>query len=82
MNFTALHVYVHGSTLCVCMCMRMRLRNLLLRGLLLPLLFLPDRKDALPSQPLVDPEHHVLGRYPLLIDQERLDGAHFVAVGR
>jgi hypothetical protein len=66
----------------VCMCMRMRLRNLLLRGLLLPLLFLPDRKDALPSQPLVDPEHHVLGRYPLLIDQERLDGTHFVAVGR
>jgi hypothetical protein len=36
----------------------------------------------LPSQPLVNPEHHVLGRYPLLVDQEWLDGAHFVAVGR
>ena len=61
--------------------MPMCLRNLLLR-VLLTLLFLPDRKDALPSQPLVNPEHHVLGRYPLLIDQEWLDGAHFVAVGR
>ena len=40
----------------------------LLCTLLLPLLFLPDGKDALPGQPLVNPEHHVLGGYPLFID--------------
>lgn len=73
-------MYYIQSSLCPCVCVFEWLRWRLPLPLTLTLLFLPDREDPLASQPLVNPEHHILGVCSLLVDQERLDGAHFCAI--